>query len=278
MATYVIGDIHGCFLTLRRLLDKIEYSSNDRLWLVGDLVNRGPRSLEVLRWAHDLGPQLVTVLGNHDVHLLKSAFNLASAARMKQFNTLLAAADSAALIDWLRHRPVIHVEKPYVLVHAGLLPHWNVEEAERFGREVEEVLRGGHVAELLMRHLPKNLSASDKQLVGMEKHSSVLKVMTQLRTIGLDGRVRFDFTGPLQELPKHEMAWFSVQPRKSQSHTILFGHWAALGFYQAPGILALDSGCAWGGSLTAVRLEDQAVFQQQNVEGIPEGSSSLKVP
>src|SRR5262249_11388894 len=142
MSTYVIGDIHGCYLTLQRLLDKIEFSPNDRLWLVGDLGNRGPRSLDVLRWARKLREQVVAVLGNHDVHLLKTAFNLASPSKRKVFSSLLAAEDSAALLDWLRHRPVIHVEKSYVLVHAGLLPQWSIEEAERYGREVEAVFRG----------------------------------------------------------------------------------------------------------------------------------------
>jgi bis(5'-nucleosyl)-tetraphosphatase (symmetrical) len=266
MSTYVIGDIHGCFLTLERLLDKIEFSHHDRLWLVGDLVNRGPRSLEVLRWARNLSGQVLTVLGNHDVHLLKTAFNLASPSKQAVFSSLLAAEDSATLLNWLRHRPLIHVEGPYVLVHAGLLPEWSIEEAERYGREVEAVLRGPEAAELLKRLPRKELPVWTKDLTGMEKHAIALKVMTELRTIGLGGRVRFDFTGPLHELPKGAMPWFSVSSRKSQSHTILFGHWAALGFYRAPGIVALDSGCAWGGTLTAVRLEDQAVFQQENVE------------
>src|SRR5262249_34211596 len=213
-----------------------------------------------------LREQVVAVLGNHDVHLLKTAFNLASPSKRQVFSSLLAAEDSAALLDWLRHRPLIHVEKSYVLVHAGLLPQWSIEEAERYGREVEAVLRDPEAAELLRRLPRKELPVWTNDLSGMEKHAIVLKVMTELRTIGLGGRVRFDFTGPLQELPTDEAAWFSARLRKSQSHTIVFGHWAALGFYLAPGILALDSGCAWGGKLTAVRLEDQAVFQQVNVE------------
>ena len=266
MSTYVIGDIHGCFLTLQSLLDKIEFSSTDQLWLVGDLVNRGPRSLDVLRWTRDLGERVITVLGNHDVHLLKTAFNLASPSKQEVFSSLLAAEDSAALLDWLRHRPLIHVEKPYLLVHAGLLPQWSIEEAERYGCEVEAVLRGPQVLELLMRLNRKKLSVWDDRLSGMEKHSAVFRAMTELRVLSSDGKTCLDFAGPLHELPKGTMPWFSVPSRKSQSHTILFGHWAALGFYRAPGIVALDSGCAWGGTLTAVRLEDQAVFQQENVE------------
>jgi len=266
MATYVVGDIHGCFRTLQRLLHQIKFSPEDRLWLVGDLVNRGPRSLDVLRWARDLGEQIITVLGNHDIHLLKSAFNLSSPRKMKLFSSLLAAEDSAPLLDWLRHRPLIHIEKPYVLVHAGLLPQWTVEEAELYGREIEEVLRGPKTGELLTRLNRKKMCVWDDRMTGMEKHSSVLSVMINLRALGSDGRTCLDFAGPLHELPKNAMPWFSVPSRKSKSHTILFGHWAALGFYQAPGILALDSGCAWGGMLTAVRLEDHVVFQQHNVE------------
>ena len=269
MATYVIGDIHGCFLTLQRLLEKIRFSSSqDRLWLVGDLVNRGPRSLQVLRWARDLGERLVTVLGNHDLNLLKSAFDVVPSKKKQLLNSLLAAEDSAVLLDWLRHRPLIHVETPYVLVHAGLLPQWSVEEAEQYAREVEEVLRGPQSGELLKRLPRKKLPAWDERLTELERRASVLKVMTELRTIELDGTVRFDFTGPLYELPKGAMAWFSAPARKGESRTILFGHWAALGFYEAPGIVALDSGCAWGGLLTAVRLEDHTVFQQENAEDV----------
>jgi bis(5'-nucleosyl)-tetraphosphatase (symmetrical) len=270
MATYVIGDIHGCFLTLQGLLQKIRFSSSqDRLWLVGDLVARGPRSLEVLRWAREMGERVVTVLGNHDLHLLARALGVAPPKRKDLLRSLPAAEDQDELLVWLRHRPLILFEKPYVLIHAGLLPQWNIEEAEQYGREVEQVLNGPQAGELLKSLTWKKVPLWDERLAGYERHGTILRAMTELRTIGPDGSMCLHFAGPLHEIPNGATPWFSAPLRKSKPQTILFGHWAALGFYQAPGIVALDSGCAWGGMLTAVRLEDNAVFQQPNLEETP---------
>jgi bis(5'-nucleosyl)-tetraphosphatase (symmetrical) len=236
---------------------------------VGDLVGRGPRSLEVLRWAREVGERIVTVLGNHDLHLLARALGVAPPKKKDLLRSLSAVEDKEDLLGWLRDRPLIHSERPYALVHAGLLPQWTIEEAERYGREVEQVLNGPQAGELLRSLTWKEVPVWDERLSGFEKHGSILRAMTELRTIRPDGSMCLDFTGPLSEIPKGAIPWFSAPLRKSRQQTILFGHWAALGFYQAPGILALDSGCAWGGMLTAVRLEDNAVFQQPNTEETP---------
>jgi bis(5'-nucleosyl)-tetraphosphatase (symmetrical) len=267
MSTYVIGDIHGCFQTLQCLLQVIHFSpAQDRLWLVGDLVSRGPRSLEVVRWARNFDKHVVTVLGNHDLHLLARALEVLPPK--KRDRAFLDAEDRTDLLEWLRHRPLIHLETPYVLVHAGLWPQWNIEEAVQYGRELESILRGprsGAVEPL------KSLAWSEVpvwkgQLSGIERYASILRSMTELRTIGPDGSMCLDFAGPLAEIPSGCLPWFSLPWRQSQSHTILFGHWAALDFYRAPGIVGLDSGCAWGRMLTAIRLEDQAFFQQPYAE------------
>jgi len=267
MSTYVIGDIHGCFRTLQRLLQKIGYSaSQDRLWLVGDLVSRGPSSLEVLRWARNLGDKVVTVLGNHDLHFLARALGIFPPKKKDQ--AFLAAEDKMDLLEWLRRRPLIHVETPYVLVHAGLWPQWSVEEAQQYGQEVEQVLSGPRAGatELLRSLAWDEVPVWDGQIFGLKRHVSILRAMTESRTIEPDGTMCLDFAGPLSEVPSGNVPWFSFPSRQSQSHTILFGHWAALDFYQAPGIVCLDSGCSWGRSLTAIRLEDQAVFQQPYAE------------
>ena len=265
MATYVIGDIHGCFLTLQKLLQRIRFSpSQDRLWLVGDLIGRGPRSLQVLRWACGLGKRVIAVLGNHDVHLLARAFEVLPQKQKDQW--LLAAKDRAQLLEWLRQRPLVHFETPYVLVHAGLLPQWSIEEATQQGRETEQVLGGPKAAALLKSLAWDKVPIWSNKLSEYERQGCTLRAMTELRTISRDAGMCLDFTGPLDKVPQGCIPWFSAPERKSKSATILFGHWAALDFYRAPGIIGLDSGCAWGRMLTAIRLEDPAVLQQPNIE------------
>jgi bis(5'-nucleosyl)-tetraphosphatase (symmetrical) len=200
----------------------------------------------VLRWARNLGKQVVAVLGNHDLRLLAQAFEVVPPKKKDTFRSLLAAKDKAHLLEWLRHRPLIHSETPYILVHAGLLPQWSVGKAEKYGREVEQVLRGPQAKKLLKSLTWKKVPAWDKRLTGFERHGVILRAMTGLRTIGPGGNMRLDFAGPLDEIPRGCAPWFSDPLRKSKPRTILFGHWAALGFYRAPGIVGLDSGCCVG--------------------------------
>jgi bis(5'-nucleosyl)-tetraphosphatase (symmetrical) len=245
-----MGDIQGCFRTLRRLLRRIAFDpAKDRLWNTGDLVNRGPGSLEVLRWARDLGDRLMTVLGNHDLHLLARAAGLVRAKPRDTLDEVLAAPDRDELLAWLRARPLLHAEEGRVLVHAGLLPAWTVAEAETLARSVEERLRAAGGLELAR---PQS----------REPERSTLWVLTRLRFCTADGSPGPDFTGPPDAAPPGCRPWFDFPGRRSAEATVLFGHWAALGFYRAPGILGLDSGCVWGGELTAVRLEDGEVFQE----------------
>ena len=269
MATYAIGDVHGCFDTLKRLLARIRYSPReDRLWLVGDLVNRGPRSLAVLRFAVEQGAdRLVAVLGNHDLHLLARAAGLAKERRRDTLDAILTARDRDDLLAWLRRRPLLHREGEHVLVHAGLLPDWTIEEAESLAREVEEELRGDKGDRLLgslRDELPGPWQAA---LSGAARRRLALAGFTRLRTLTPGMALCTDFSGPPHQAPPGCTAWFDVPGRRSRGTTLLFGHWAAVGFLKKDGVIGLDTGCVWGRTLTALRLEDGKVFQVPAAEG-----------
>lgn len=263
MATFAIGDIHGCFRTLQRLMKEIRFDpGRDRLWLVGDLVNRGPRSLEVLRWVRQLGDRAVCVLGNHDLKLLARGLGIRSSLKNPQLSSILAARDCAELLAWLRSRPLVHCERGYVLVHAGLLPEWTVEQAVQLGMEIRRRLMGPGAAELLQGLSARNLSGFKENEPGSLRLALALRAMTQLRTLNPDASMDLSFVGPPAEMPDTLVPWFAFPGRRNGSATIVFGHWAALGLFEAPGITGLDSNCVRGGRLTAMRLEDGRIFQQ----------------
>lgn len=267
MATYAIGDVHGCFDTLQRLLRRIQYDRRqDRLWFVGDLVNRGPRSLDVLRWAVDEEDRIVAVLGNHDLHLLGRAWGVAPAKPRDTLDRILSASDRDDLVEWLRRRPLLHCDDGRVLVHAGLFPAWTVDEAEHLAREVEERLRGEGAPELVAAVEKKAPERWKSGLEGLQRARTALAGFARLRTIDEKGRMCAEFSGPPREAPKGCIPWFAVPGRKSAGERVVFGHWAALGFWQEDGVTALDTGCAWGRELTAMRLEDGEVFRVSSVE------------
>jgi len=260
MSCYAIGDIQGCHVTLCRLLDRVRFDpAQDRLWLTGDLVNRGPRSLEVLRWARRLGDRVTAVLGNHDLHLVGRALGLRPPRKTDTLDPVLEAGDGADLVAWLRERPLLHREGSFVLVHAGLLPEWTVEDAEALAREAEGLLRGDRVKGAFAG---EGGDAWSFKLEGARRERAALRVFTRLRMLS-PGDGRFSgFSGAPEEAPPGCVPWFEVEHRRGQECTVICGHWAALGFRMLPGLFALDSGCVWGGKLTAVRLEDRAVFQE----------------
>lgn len=262
MATYAIGDIQGCFRTLHRLLERIHYDpEQDRLWLVGDLVNRGPQSLEVLRWVRAQGDRVTTVLGNHDLHLLGRAFGTREAKQSDTLDGVLEAPDRQDLIEWLRGRPLLHREGPFVLVHAGLLPAWTLEEAQQLAREAEAALRGPKPRRFLEAmagaapYWTDDLDPEDRSRVAIQ-------ALTRLRTTRKDGRSIEEFSGPPERAPEDCRPWFELWDSQAAEVTVVFGHWAALGLRIQPGFMALDTGCVWGGMLTAARLEDGEVFQE----------------
>ncbi len=262
MATYAIGDIQGCYPALQRLLERVAFDPlTDRLWIVGDLVNRGPQSLQVLRVLRDLGSAATVVLGNHDLYLLMVA---AGYQRREDDDTLyqvLEAPDRDELLQWLSCRPLMHVEGDYVLVHAGLLPGWTVARAQTLAYEVAAVLRGPQAKEFLLNLAGNKPDRWSDDLKGWERLRVVVNAMTRMRFCTADGRMALRAKGPPDKAPPGTMPWFLAPDRFNRTHTIVCGHWSALGFYRAPGLIALDSGAVWGGKLTAVRLEDGEVIQ-----------------
>jgi len=257
MATYAIGDVQGCHRTLLELLDRISFHpGRDRLWFTGDLVNRGPRSLAVLRWAKDHDGDLVVVLGNHDLHLLGVAAGVARPRRRDTLAEILGATDREPLLAWLRGRPFLHREAGHVLVHAGLLPAWTVAAAEALAGQASAALRGPTARDFLAEVLQSPAPAGPAGDV-----ARAVLALTRLRLCQSDGTLHEGFSGPPGEAPAGLLPWFAFPERRSAAWRVIFGHWAALGLVRTPTLLALDTGCVWGGSLTAVRLEDQATFQ-----------------
>ena len=261
MATYAIGDLQGCYEPLLRLLDYISFDrGRDRLWFVGDLVNRGPQSLEVLRFVRGLGDAAVVVLGNHDLHLIMQSEGHGRANREDTLGPVLAAPDRMALLDWLRRRPLFHVEGEFAMVHAGLLPAWGVRKAAALGREVEAALAGPVYRDFLAHMWGSQPAAWEDDLAGWDRLRVVVNAMTRMRFCHADGSMDFRTKGPPEKAPRGSYPWFAAPRRARRDHTLVCGHWSALGFRAQPGLLALDSGCLWGGSLTAVRLDDRQVF------------------
>jgi bis(5'-nucleosyl)-tetraphosphatase (symmetrical) len=270
VATYAIGDIQGCWNALQRLLSRFGFDpSEDRLWLVGDLVNRGPESLEVLRWARDLGDRVVVVLGNHDLHLVGRALGATAARAVDTLDEVLAAPDRDELVAWLRGRSFAHSEGRFLLVHAGLLPRWTAADAVAAARELEAVLRGPDeaAAALLALLHSKNAPVPGEACSSEERRALALAALVRIRCVDpRTGALALRYKGPLDEAPNGLVAWFDVPTRRERELTVVCGHWSALGLWIRPGLIAIDTGCWMGRSLTAVRLEDGAVFQ---VDALP---------
>jgi bis(5'-nucleosyl)-tetraphosphatase (symmetrical) len=262
MTTYAIGDVQGCFDELQALLEAIEFDrSNDRLWFVGDLVNRGPASLASLRFVRDLGDRAVVVLGNHDLHLLALAQGHVKNRRDDTLEEVLAAPDRGELLDWLRWRPMIHVAGNTALVHAGLLPQWDIAAAQSLALEVETELRGPRHSKFLETLYGSQPDRWTDDLSGTDRLRIIVNAMTRLRFCTPEGVMEFETKGETARAPEGYLPWFDVPNRRSAGSTIICGHWSALGLRLAPNLLALDSGCVWGGQLSAIRLEDRRLYQ-----------------
>ena len=258
MATYAIGDVQGCFGSLTALLEKLRFdSSRDRLWFTGDLVNRGPRSLETLRFVRDLGDRAVTVLGNHDLHLLGVA---RGCRRLKAGDTLsdvLDAPDRSDLIEWLRCQPLLYrdAERGITMVHAGLPPQWTPSAAQACAAAVEAKLHGAGIKKLLRQMSSDRCDVWSASLPCNEQLGYIVNCLTRLRYCDAAGRLELREKGPPGSQPAAYLPWFAVPGRLHASETIVFGHWASLGICNALGVHALDTGCVWGGALTALCLE-----------------------
>jgi len=266
VAIYAVGDIQGCYRTFKKLLKRIEFDpDSDRLWLVGDLVNRGPRSADVLRWTRDHDHCVTAVLGNHDLHLLARAAGLRKKKNSDTLDDVLAAPDCHKLLEWLRRRPLMHREGKRVMVHAGLLPEWTVKQAEQYAAEVCAGLASDDDDEYigtLEAIYAKGGNGWSEDLEGPARLRALAAVFTRLRLCTLDGEPRYDFAGAPDEAPKGQLPWYAVPGRKNTEHTIVFGHWAAHGLRIMDRLVATDSGCVWGGELSAVRLPGFATFSE----------------
>lgn len=264
MALYAIGDVQGCYHALLRLLDVLRFDpSQDTLWFTGDLINRGPQSLPVLRLVHSLGARGVTVLGNHDLTLLAAAEGYVRLRRKDTFHCVLEAPDRAVLLDWLRHRPILHYDPELnaTLVHAGLAPQWDLHQAQACAAELERVLQSPDYGAFLAQMFGSEPRIWRDDLQGIERLRFIVNCFTRMRYCQEDGTLNFSEKGPPGSQPPNLMPWFQVPGRRNANLRIVFGHWAALGYYRCQGIYALDSGCAWGNQLTAVRLTgDEAVY------------------
>ncbi len=258
MALYAIGDLQGCHAEFLALLDQLRFDpARDRLWFTGDLVNRGPASLECLRTVRKLGPAATVVLGNHDLHLLAMAWAPKTVRRREpELQAVLEAPDAGELLAWLAAQPLLHREPgvDWTLIHAGLPPQWTLADAVACAREIEAALRE-RPADLLSDmygDLPDRWSPG---LAGIDRLRFAVNCLTRLRYVDADGRLLLGLKGPPGEAPREAMAWFRHPARKTQADRILFGHWSALGYLAEANLRCLDAGCVWGGALCALRLD-----------------------
>ena len=262
MAIYAIGDIQGCYVELVQMLDQIAFDhSKDTLWLVGDLVNRGPDSLEVLRLVKSMGDSAVTVLGNHDLHLLAVAKGVAELHHTDTLDEILGAPDREELLLWLRSQKLLHAQNDYVLVHAGLLPQWNIAQAESLAREVEAALRSDEYGTFLGRMYGNFPHQWDDGLTGHKRLRVVVNAFTRMRICTKKGEMEFKFKGEVENIPAGYLPWFDIPKRATCDATVIVGHWSALGLLVRKDVIALDTGCLWGGPMSAIRLEDRKLFQ-----------------
>lgn len=258
MAIYAIGDLQGCFAELRLLLEKVGFDpAIDQLWFTGDLVNRGPESLTTLRFIRSLGAAAIAVLGNHDLHLLAVAYGVSRTKHRDTFHDVLAAPDREELLDWLRRLPLCYQDGRFTLIHAGLPPQWTVADARRHADEVHAILAGDDCTELLHRMYGDQPDCWSDDLVGWERFRFAVNCLTRLRYCDRYGRLNFREKGPPGSQAGDLLPWFEVPGRRSLGSEIIFGHWSTLGFRIANGCYALDTGCLWGGELTALRLDGE---------------------
>lgn len=262
MALYLIGDVQGCDGALQRLLDKISFSpSRDTLCVLGDLVNRGPSSAAVLRRLMGYGPAARCLLGNHDLNLLAIAHGVRKPHRKDTLNGILEAPDRAAMLDWLQVQRMAMVETidghSVLMVHAGVLPCWTLNKTMALAAEVEEVLRSPGLGDFLHEMYGDEPNAWSDSLQGTARLRVIVNALTRLRLCDAQGRMEFKFKEDASQAPAGYLPWFDVPGRQTAEHTVAFGHWSTLGWLGRSDVLALDTGCVWGGSLSALRLAGQ---------------------
>lgn len=265
MATYVIGDIQGCYDSLQRLLDKIQFDpASDELWTPGDLVNRGGKSLETLRLLEDLGSRFTMTLGNHDLYLLSENHRFPEGgSRNPEFEAVLQAPDREKLMAWLLRQPLARwaPEHNLLMVHAGVIPQWTVEQTLACAGEVEAVLRSPRVGKFFKKMRKNWVRKWQDNRTGWKRRRLISNILTQMRFCDSKGKILSSASGPPGTQPPPYRPWFKHKNRQTRDVVVAFGHWADLGLHVNKRLLGMDSGCVWGGRLSAIRLEDRRIFQ-----------------
>jgi bis(5'-nucleosyl)-tetraphosphatase (symmetrical) len=268
MAIYAIGDVQGCADSLTALVSQLPFRRNrDALWFVGDLVNRGPQSARVLRMIRAAGPQAITILGNHDLHLLAVSCGARAASASDTLDDVLSAPDANDLIEFVRHRPLAHCDQGVLMVHAGVLPSWSTRQTLSLATEVSNRLQSRHWQDF-MHEMYGNAPAHWRDgLRGHARLRAVVNVLTRLRYLRANGEIEFKCKTNPSAAPADLVPWFAAPNRKTARQRIVFGHWSTLGLRISPKLMGLDTGCVWGSFLTAARLDDGAIFQQVAIDG-----------
>ncbi len=267
MATYAIGDVHGCENTLTALLEKINLSPKDTLWFCGDIVNRGSASANCIRLIRSLKNQVVCVLGNHDLYLLAVASGAIKLSKNNEsIKDVLNSRDSPELINWLRSLPLIHIEENTILVHAGLLPNWEPAQTLMLASEVSLKLKSDHWKDFMSELWGNTPSKWTDLLKGADKDRVVVNGLTRIRFINANGEMDFESKESPGSLQNKLIPWFSHPKRLSKNYKVVFGHWSSLGLIVRPNLLSLDTGCVWGGMLTAARLQDNKIYSQNMID------------
>lgn len=258
---WAIGDLQGCLDPLLSLIDQLPAEAP--VWLTGDLINRGPRSLDTLRWVIAQGDRITTVLGNHDLHLLSIAAGIRKPHRTDTYDDILAAPDRDQLIDWIRRQPLAHFDHGWLMVHAGVLPQWSVQQTLDLAAEVQQALAGPDWLSFLPLMYGNEPSQWEDSLRGPERLRIVINALTRMRFVDASGRMEFATKEGVDATPAGYMPWFDAPARATADTPIVFGHWSALGLINRPDLVAIDTGCVWGRQLSAIRLSDRHVIQVQ---------------
>ncbi len=264
MATYAVGDLQGCLTPLKCLLEKVDFNDDrDQLWLAGDLINRGPQSLETLDFAYQRRDNIISVLGNHDLHLLACAYGHKLPAEGDTIDEILIAPNSERYYDWLRQCPLLHHDKKlgFTMVHAGIPPRWSLRKARKRAKEMEEIIQGHQFDKFLSTMYGNQPSVWHRSLKGPERWRVITNYFTRMRFCDRTGQLELKAKSGIHNTPKGFAPWFEHTNRKTKKNKIIFGHWAALeGQTHTDNVYALDTGCVWGGKLTMMRLEDEQIF------------------
>jgi bis(5'-nucleosyl)-tetraphosphatase (symmetrical) len=269
MATYAIGDLQGCYDPFRRLLDTLKFDpAHDQLWFAGDLINRGPKSLQTLRFIISLGDRARTVLGNHECHFLAVAYGHKNPHRADTFEQLLAAEDSKELIDWVRKQPFMYEDHSlgYGMIHAGLPPQWSLSEARQYARELEATFQSDDIDQFLASMYGDQPDRWDANLTGNERLRFVINCFTRLRYCDEQGRLHLKEKGAIGTQAEGLLPWFEAANRKTLNDRLLFGHWSTLGLHKKNNAICLDSGCLWGGKLSAIKLDGSEQMISQDCD------------